>query len=339
MGNSCGTCCEYDQNVDLHQALDSRAKPRKLIVKNGSSSSKPGDQLKINMDIDEIMNLPKEDKVRRKVEQIVSKVTALVKGYLARLRFKRLYFLHLTTGRKAHQVTQAHLEELPYTDNAVVNHKEKLLGRLPLTQQQVKQIEQYRQSQEFKNGLVMADGQLYAGHVNYKDEKHGYGLQVWPDGSKYEGFWSNNLAKGFGRFILADGDVYQGEWLEDKAHGEGEYYYAEGAVYKGGWLDDKQHGKGREEWPDGSFYDGEYIRGKKDGHGTFQWADGAIYVGYWKENKMDGKGEFKWADGRTYLGDYSNDKKHGQGVYMWPDGRLYQGTFTNGKQHGKGVYR
>lgn len=147
MGNSCGgTCCEYDQNVDLHQSLDVRAKPLKLIVKNGSSTGKAADHLKINMNIDEIIKLPKEDKVRRKVEQIVSKVTALIKGYLARLKFKKIYFLHLTTGKKAHQITQDNFEEVPYTDNAVVNHKEKLLGRVPLTQQQIKQIEQFRHS-------------------------------------------------------------------------------------------------------------------------------------------------------------------------------------------------
>jgi len=31
---------------------------------------------------------------------------------------------------------------------------------------------------------------------------------VWPDGSKYEGFWEKDKANGYGRFILADGDVY-----------------------------------------------------------------------------------------------------------------------------------
>ena len=55
------------------------------------------------------------------------------------------------------------------------------------------------------------EGQIYCGQVNPKnDTKSGYGLQVWPDGSKYEGFWDNDQATGFGRFILADGDVYIG---------------------------------------------------------------------------------------------------------------------------------
>ena len=47
---------------------------------------------------------------------------------------------------------------------------------------------------------------------------------MWPDGSKYEGFWDNDMAKDYGRFILADGDVYIGYWSEDKAHGNGDNY-------------------------------------------------------------------------------------------------------------------
>lgn len=35
-------------------------------------------------------------------------------------------------------------------------------------------------------------------------------MQVWPDGSKYEGEWVDGKANGKGRFILADGDVYEG---------------------------------------------------------------------------------------------------------------------------------
>jgi len=42
---------------------------------------------------------------------------------------------------------------------------------------------------------------------------------VWKDGSKYEGYWKNDMANGKGRLIHSDGDVYEGEWLNDKAHG------------------------------------------------------------------------------------------------------------------------
>jgi len=48
---------------------------------------------------------------------------------------------------------------------------------------------------------------------------------VWPDGSKYEGFWMKSKANGYGRFILAEGDTYEGDWINDKAHGYGWFWY------------------------------------------------------------------------------------------------------------------
>ena len=46
---------------------------------------------------------------------------------------------------------------------------------------------------------------------------------MWKDGSKYEGFWANDMANKKGRLIHADGDVYEGEWFNDQAHGDGTY--------------------------------------------------------------------------------------------------------------------
>lgn len=40
--------------------------------------------------------------------------------------------------------------------------------------------------------------------------RQGMGLQLWPDGSMYEGYWADNKANGKGRLIHADGDVYDG---------------------------------------------------------------------------------------------------------------------------------
>ena len=40
--------------------------------------------------------------------------------------------------------------------------------------------------------------------------KHGYGVQVWKDGAKYEGNWRLNKACGHGKFWHVDGDVFEG---------------------------------------------------------------------------------------------------------------------------------
>jgi hypothetical protein len=86
---------------------------------------------------------------------------------------------------------------------------------------------------------------LYYGHWNPEtNERHGFGMQIWPDGSKYVGYWKNDRTNGQGRLIHHDGDVYVGEWKDDLAHGIGEYTDATGMVYKGSWINDQQEGKG-----------------------------------------------------------------------------------------------
>jgi len=204
-------------------------------------------------------------------------------------------------------------------------------------------------------------GSIYTGEWNSMGQRHGRGIQVWVDGSLYEGYWSNDKASGKGRLFHADGDVYEGEWRDDKAHGLGTYTHSDGASYKGGWDQDKQHGFGVEIWPDGARYEGQYKNGKKEGRGKFKWgdnstyegefrdnningvgiyrwADGRQFVGDWRDNKMHGRGVFSWADGRRYEGDYFEDKKDGWGVFVWPDGRRYEGRWRWGKQHGRGKY-
>jgi hypothetical protein len=69
--------------------------------------------------------------------------------------------------------------------------------------------------------------------------KHGYGIQLWPDGAKYEGMWVNGKATGEGKFTHVNGDTYKGEWCDDKAHGYGVYIHQRtGARYEGYWEKD-----------------------------------------------------------------------------------------------------
>ena len=53
--------------------------------------------------------------------------------------------------------------------------------------------------------------------------RDGYGVQIWPDGARYEGEWRRNKAHGKGKFWHVDGDVFDGEWKDDKANGYGVY--------------------------------------------------------------------------------------------------------------------
>lgn len=150
--------------------------------------------------------------------------------------------------------------------------------------------------------ITLDNGAEYEGEWDEQGRKDGRGVQIWVDGSLYEGYWKNDKANGRGRLIHADGDVYNGEWKDDKAHGYGCYNHTDGAKYEGEWFEDKQHGNGKEIWPDNACYEGEY-----------------------KDGKKHGKGQFLWADGSTYTGDFFENNIHGQGVYTWSDGRKYNG--------------
>ena len=96
-----------------------------------------------------------------------------------------------------------------------------------------------------------------------KNVRHGRGIQIWPDGAKYTGYWKNDKAQGKGKLYHADGDVYEGDWVNDKPNGYGIYTHSDGTRYEGEWENDKQNGKGKEFWPDGAIYEGQYKDGKK----------------------------------------------------------------------------
>ena len=85
----------------------------------------------------------------------------------------------------------------------------------------------------------LENGAVYKGQWTKNDERQGRGIMVWNDGSKYVGYWYNDMANDRGRLIHADGDIYEGEWINDKAHGHGTYIHIHGAKYTGQWSEDK----------------------------------------------------------------------------------------------------
>lgn len=57
-------------------------------------------------------------------------------------------------------------------------------------------------NRELRPAVQFLNGIIYSGEWNVSEEtKDGRGIQVWPDGSKYEGYWKNNQANGQGRLV------------------------------------------------------------------------------------------------------------------------------------------
>ena len=56
----------------------------------------------------------------------------------------------------------------------------------------------------------------------------------FPDGSLYDGEWSEGDKSGLGTYTYRNGDSYEGEWKSDEKHGKGTYTYkSSGTQFKG----------------------------------------------------------------------------------------------------------
>ena len=52
-------------------------------------------------------------------------------------------------------------------------------------------------AREERDWAELDQGIKYKGEWNIElNTKDGKGIQIWPDGSQYEGFWKNNMANG-----------------------------------------------------------------------------------------------------------------------------------------------
>ena len=202
-----------------------------------------------------------------------------------------------------------------------------------------------QKSKDEKLKLEKKEPIIFESHIIYYGEwdmsffmKHGRGMQIWPDGSYYKGYWDNNKAEGKGIFIHSSGDIYEGDWHNNKREGKGIYKSKKGMEYNGDWKNDKQEGQGEEKWEDGSKYTGKFLNGKKHGKGFMQWANGSTYNGYFENGNIKGKGVYHFADNRVYEGDFVNNVFEGKGVYTWPNGNKYRGNFKNDKRDGFGIF-
>ena len=133
--------------------------------------------------------------------RIVIKLQSLARGHLQRKRFKRL---------KASKPVRTLKDIMPSIEavgeNPIVKEMEDKLGSFDLNVTLDPKV-----ARELRSPVLLDNGATYHGQWNIgNSERDGIGIQVWADGSKYEGCWRNDKANGKGRLIHADGDVYEG---------------------------------------------------------------------------------------------------------------------------------
>ena len=64
-------------------------------------------------------------------------------------------------------------------------------------------------------------------------KRHGRGIQKFPNGAKYEGYFQDDQASLKGKLTHPNNDTYEGGWKNGKADGYGVYSHNDGARYEG----------------------------------------------------------------------------------------------------------
>jgi len=173
----------------------------------------------------------------------------------------------------------------------------------------------------------------YIGEWNDND-KSGYGIQIYPNGDKYEVTLLTvvgNLGKQYAlwKWYLLDiiqwkvkvwwkGRLrreYTGEWMNDKREGRGAFFYKNGDRYDGLWVNDLAQGEGRMIYANGDIFEGQWHEGKRNGYGSLTKRNGDHYEGQWVNDKREGQGSFYYKDkAKMLVGEWVNDMPK-SGVY------------------------
>ena len=178
-----------------------------------------------------------DEQVQLQNENIAAtKVQAYYRGVMTRRAVKEQY------GFEASTMNDIGRGDINQQSDANVAEARRLVMQIRASLEQFRydpSREDEDRQRETKKMIQLENGAEYEGQWDKQGRKDGRGVQVWVDGSLYEGYWKNDKANGRGRLIHADGDVYNGEWKDDKAHGYGVYNHTDGARYEGQWFEDK----------------------------------------------------------------------------------------------------
>lgn len=161
-------------------------------------------------------------------------------------------------------------------------------------------------------GEKWTTSQQYTGDWK-ENKKHGYGIKIYDNKDKYEGYWENDLRNGKGTYWLCIGrnkyrKLYSGDWKNNQKEGNGIYFYKDGSCYDGEWKNSKRDGKGLMIYANQDFYEGQWKEDLKDGYGILEKKNGDKYYGHWKNGMKEGQGYYYYyITGKVYLGEWHED--------------------------------
>lgn len=165
------------------------------------------------------------------------------------------------------------------------------------------------------------------------DCQSGQGVFAYPDGSKFEGNFTNGKFDGLGTFFFSNGDKYVGNFKENYPDGQGTRFVKESNIEEAG------------EWKQGEFLGNSLVSSGQtgcvsgncsSGKGTYVYKEGAAkYVGEFQNGMPHGYGICDYANGDRYIGEWQAGGFFGKGVLSIHDGAIVDGFWRNGEYVGK----
>lgn len=156
----------------------------------------------------------------------------------------------------------------------------------------------------------LPNGDFYKGSYDSQGLRHGYGLYMFRDGTRYLGNYHHGQRSGYGLMSYIDGSKYAGTWHNNLKHGYGLYTYRNGALYEGQWFENRRHGIGTYDEENSSFY-GTWIKGQRCGPAEINVKFFQLYAIY-QDHCPVGPALFtfgeKWMCGGYFLKETSMDK-------------------------------
>jgi hypothetical protein len=215
-----------------------------------------------------------------------------------------------------------------------------------------------------KGYYAFNSGEKY--HGKFKNhQRHGDGVNYYPNGDIARGSWEYNQFTGFGTYVWANGDTATGKWKSTKLEGFATYTFANGEKNIGNWKNHKKEGRfsiiapnetetiryykndiqvsssNKYTYSSGNKNQLKACEKNKEFHNCYSehiYGNGDKYVGEWKNDKRHGQGTYTFTNGEKYVGEWKNGKRHGQGNNVFAGGDKFVGTFKDGKRHGQGTY-
>ena len=84
--------------------------------------------------------------------------------------------------------------------------------------------------------------------------REGHGIEIWPNGDRYEGQYAQDKFSGIGE-LTTHGGKYKGGFKDGLKDGLGTIVFKNGCRYEGHWKKGRFHGRGLHLWPDGRKYE------------------------------------------------------------------------------------